>query len=234
MDDYSKPIPRDNSKIKLAIVDDHRIFGEGLKRLLEHKAGFNDFLLYTNATDALRTIPREKPDLSLIDINLPDMDGVELTRKILKQEPALKVVILTVDDSKKTVLPAISSGAYGYLLKSASLNNIISSIFTVLEGDLVIGAEVAPLVFGELRDLVKSIDKPPSPLLERLGKREHEVLQKVAEGKGNHAIADELFISEKTVKNYVSHLMEKLEVPDRMQLIVFAIKEGLQNQGEEE
>ncbi|HSV31049.1 MAG TPA: response regulator transcription factor [Atribacteraceae bacterium] len=217
--------PIDPKTIRLSIVDDHPLFGEGLKNLLEFKGGFQDCRVYQNAGEALKGIPQAKPHLSLIDINLPDMDGVDLARRIISEVPGMKVLMLTVDNTRETVIKAISVGAHGYLLKSASFNNIMTCIFAVLEGDIVIGPEIAPKVIKEIQGLQKKRTSP-SPLLERLGPRETEVLKKVAGGQNNQSIAEDLFISEKTVKNYISHLMDKLEVDDRMKLIVFAIREG--------
>jgi len=213
--------------VKLAIVDDHLLFADGLKNLLELRGGFRNCLIYHNSADALKKIPIEKPHLCLIDINLPDYDGIELTKKILSKEPSLKIVMLTIDDSRETVFRAITSGACGYLLKNAPFMSILRDISAALQGDIVIGMEVAPLVISELRSLYAKNKKAHSPRLKVLSPREREVLKEIAQGKNNRTIAQTLFISEKTVKNHLTNILAKLEIEDRMKLIVFAIKEGL-------
>jgi len=214
-------------KIKIAIVDDHLLFADGLKNLLELKGGFRNCLVYHNSTEALKMIPIEKPHLSLIDINLPDYDGVELTKKILSKDPSLKIVMLTIDDSRETVFRAITSGACGYLLKNAPFMTILRDISAALQGDIVIGMDVAPLIITELRNLYSKNKKAVSPKLKMLSPRELEVLKEIAQGKNNQTIAETLFISEKNVKNHLTNILAKLEIEDRMKLIVFAIKEGL-------
>lgn len=222
----NKDIFEHPENVKLAIVDDHQLFADGLKNLLELKGGFRNCLVYNSSNDAMQKIPQEKPHLSIIDINLPDYDGVELTKKLLSKDPSLKIIMLTIDDSRETVFRAITSGAYGYLLKNAPFMSILRDINAALQGDIVIGMEVAPLIMNELRSLYTKGKKITSPQLKVLSNRELEVLKEVAQGKNNNSIAETLFISEKTVKNHITNILGKLEIEDRMKLIVFAIKEG--------
>ena len=222
-----KNLSETNSNLKIAIIDDHLLFAEGLKNLLEAKAGFLQCLIFNNAYQALQRLPQENPHLSLVDINLPDMSGIELTKKLLSKNPSMKIVILTMDDSKETILNAITAGAYGYLLKSSSFSNILKDIQAVLQGDIIISAEVAPKIMEEIKKFYRPKQKESSSLLKPLSAREKEVLREIAKGKNNKAIAEELFISEKTVKNHLTNILTKLNIEDRMKLIVTAIKEGI-------
>ncbi|MDI3543301.1 MAG: two-component system, NarL family, response regulator DegU [Candidatus Atribacteria bacterium] len=222
-----KNLSETNSNLKIAIIDDHLLFAEGLKNLLEAKAGFLQCLIFNNAYQALQRLPQENPHLSLVDINLPDMSGIELTRKLLSKNPSMKIVILTMDDSKETILNAITAGAYGYLLKSSSFSNILKDIQAVLQGDIIISAEVAPKIMEEIKRFYHPKQKENSSFLKLLSEREKEVLREIAKGKNNKAIAEELFISEKTVKNHLTNILTKLNIEDRMKLIVAAIKEGI-------
>lgn len=222
-----KNLPEANKDLKIAIIDDHLLFAEGLKNLLEAKGGFLQCLIFNNAYQALRRLPQENPHLSLVDINLPDMSGIELTRKLLSKNPSMKIVILTMDDSKETILNAISAGAYGYLLKSSSFSSILKDIQAALQGDIIISAEMAPKIMEEIKKFYHPKQKEISSFLEPLSEREKEVLKEIAQGKSNKAIAEELFISEKTVKNHLTNILTKLNIEDRMKLIVSAIKEGI-------
>lgn len=209
------------------IVDDHQLFAESLKLVLERKFRCFNCLIARNGREALQLVTRNHLEFLLVDIHLPDMNGVELTRQLLQHDPSLRVVILTMDSSPDTVFQAITSGACGYLLKTSDLNRLYRDLTAILEGDVVIGVEVASLLFKRLRDVSKPRASSHSPLLERLSPRELEVLQRVVQGKDNRTIAQELFISEKTVKNHVAHILEKLEVSNRLQLVLFTLREGL-------
>jgi DNA-binding NarL/FixJ family response regulator len=186
----------------LAIVDDHLLFAEGLKGLLEARGNVKRCLVYRNGYEALQKIPLERPDLALVDVHLPDMDGVELVRRLQGKVPQLKAVMLTVDDTLETALRAITAGAMGYLVKSA------------------------PLVIGELKKIYVRQGRRPSLLFQVLTPREREILRAIVEGKNNAAIAEELCIAEKTVKNHLTNILTKLNIENRVKLIVFALKEG--------
>lgn len=210
----------------MAIVDDHVLFAEGLKELLESRGNLGRCLVCRSGVEALQRIPLERPDLALVDVHLPDMDGVELVRRLQSRIPLLKALMLTVDDTLETALRAITAGAVGYLVKSAPFPRILQGIQAALQGDIIIAAEVAPLVIGELKKAYVRQGKRPSPIFQVLSPREREVLRTVAEGKTNAAIAEELFIAEKTVKNHITSILTKLNIENRAKLIVFALREG--------
>lgn len=210
----------------MTIVDDHLLFAEGLKSLLEARGNVKQCFVCQNGVEALQRIPLERPHLALVDVHLPDMDGVELTRRLQGKVPYLKVVMLTVDDTLETALRAITAGAVGYLVKSAPFPRILQGIQAALQGDIVIATEVAPLVIGELKKAFVRQGRKPSPIFQVLSPREREILRAVVEGKNNATIAEELFIAEKTVKNHLTSILTKLNIENRVKLILFALKEG--------
>lgn len=210
----------------MALVDDHLLFAEGLRELLESRGNMICRLVCSNGAEALQRIPLERPHLALVDVHLPDMDGVELVRRLQVRIPQLKAVMLTVDDNLETALRAITAGASGYLVKSAPFPRILQGIQAALQGDIVVAAEVAPLVIGELKKIYVRQGRKPSPIFQVLSPREREVLRAVVEGKSNAAIAEELFIAEKTVKNHITSILTKLNIENRVKLIIFALKEG--------
>lgn len=212
------------------IVDDHRLFAESLKLVLEQRFQCLDWAIVCSGKEALQFAAHRKVHLALVDIGLPDMNGVTLIRKLLELNPKTLAVALTVDESLETVIGAITSGACGYLLKTSSVERICRDLDAILEGDLVVSTEVAPLVISHLRRFgLSQKSNPSSSLVGRLSPRELEVLTLVAQGKDNRTIAQELFISEKTVKNHVNRILEKLGVASRLQLVVLAFREGLLN-----
>ncbi len=218
-------------KVKIAIVDDHSLFAEGLKTMLEVKRGSCEISLYQRCEEALQEIPRLKPHLALIDINMPGMDGIELTRRLIEEMPTLRILNLSIDDSRKTVLEVIAAGSLGYLLKVCHFDDLLRGVESALQGNLVIGERLTPYVIEELRNRLPSNNNQVSAFLEKISCREREVLEEVAKGMNNQAIAEKLFISEKTVKNHITNILEKLDIPDRMHLIVFAIREGFGGEG---
>ncbi|NSW76764.1 MAG: response regulator transcription factor [Candidatus Atribacteria bacterium] len=229
---FSQNFAGESEPCNCVIVDDHRLFAESLKFVLEQNFSRCHCTIACNAQDALQIASQDTAQLFLVDVHLPDMSGVELTRRIFEIHSGCKVIMLTVDDTLETVFQAIASGANGYLLKTSTLERICKDLSAILEGDLVISAEILPRIFERLKRAYGSERRNPSPVLKNLSPREMEVLHKVAQGKDNQTISQELYISEKTVKNHVARILEKLGVPNRLQLIVFAIQEGiLNNQG---
>jgi len=211
---------------KIAIVDDHALFADGLKALLESKTKIGRCSIFTNSKEAIQKIPLEKPDIVLMDIHLSDANGIQLAEELKARLPDLKVLILTMDASRELLIQAVSAGVNGYLLKTAPFSKITSCIKAALQGDMVFAEEVSGMLLEEFRKNLPT-PKKPSPLLDELSKREKEILTLVAQGKDNQTIAKELFISEKTVKNYISNILSKLGIENRMKLIVFALEVGI-------
>jgi two-component system response regulator DegU len=224
--------------IRILLIDDHKIFREGVKRVVEMEDNFTVVGEGGDGTEALALVEQLKPDVILMDINMPKMNGVEATESILKRSPDSKIIILSIHDEEAYVYKTLQSGANGYLLKEMDVDSLIEAIQVVSEG----GAYVHPKVTGKLIDEFRKIrteyeravgqNNPSIQAAEYqipyhlLTKRECEVIQLMAEGKSNKAIGDLLFISEKTVKNHVSNILQKMRVTDRTQAVVEAIKNG--------
>lgn len=209
--------------LRIAIVDDHLLFAEGLKVLIE-KEGLGNCTIYRNGEEALRELPSGSFDLALVDLHLPDINGFNVIKALQEKVPKLRILILTMDVSRESFLEALSLGVQGYILKSSSFSKIANDIRTALQGDLVIGTEVTPYLAQGVQ--VPKTRKQMEQALGTLTGREKEVLRFLVQGKDNGAIAQELGLSEKTVKNYVSNILNKLGFEDRVKLVVFAIAEG--------
>ncbi|MBC7218359.1 MAG: response regulator transcription factor [Candidatus Caldatribacterium sp.] len=214
----------EKENLRIAIVDDHLLFAEGLKALIEEEK-LGTCTVYENGEEALRAIPLGSFDIAFVDLRLPDTSGFEVIKVLRQKVPELHILVLTVDDSRESFLKALSLGAQGYILKNAPFARIVNDIRAALRGDLVIGAEMA-LYLAQGVQVPKPRGKTEQTL-EALTKREREVLRLLTQGKDNGTTAQELHLSEKTVKNYVSSILNKLGFEDRVKLVIFAIEEGL-------
>lgn len=226
----------DEYRIHIALVDDHIIFREGVKRVLEMEKDFLVVAEGENGEEALELMQQFKPDVILMDINMPYMNGVEATEEILKYSPNTKIIILSIHDDESYVYKTLQTGACGYLLKEMDVEALCEAIRVVHEG----GAYIHPRITGKLveefrrmkTDQLLNQQSQSIPAAEYrlpyhlLTKREAEVLQLMAEGKSNKMIGESLYISEKTVKNHVSSVLQKMDVQDRTQAVVEAIKQG--------
>lgn len=210
---------------QIVIVDDHLLFAEGLKELIEEKGSLGHCVIYQNGEEALQEILATKPDLVLLDLHLPGLGGLEIARILREKMPNLRILVLTMDVSSRSLLEALALGVSGYLVKSSPFTRILQDIKTALQGDMVIGTEMAQYLAQGLQFLHS--EPKTSRAFDELTKREKEVLQLVVQGKDNRTIAEELFLSEKTVKNYVTNILNKLNLEDRVKLVVFALREGL-------
>lgn len=216
--------PDEKENLRIAIVDDHLLFAEGLKALIEEEK-LGTCAVYENGEEALHAIPLGSFDIAFVDLHLPDTSGFEVIKVLRQKVPELHILVLTVDDSRESFLKALSLGAQGYILKNAPFTRIVNDIRAALRGDLVIGAEMA-LYLAQGVQVPKPRGKAEQTL-EALTKREREVLRLLTQGKDNGITAQELRLSEKTVKNYVSSILNKLGFEDRVKLVIFAIEEGL-------
>jgi len=225
------------SKVKvtrIVIVDDHRLFREGVKRILEM---VDDFQVVDEGEDGKEVeaiIKVHEPDVVLMDINMPGINGVEATRRLMEISPETKVIILSIHDDETYVTHALKSGASGYLLKEMDADSLIEAVRVVSEGGAYIHPKVTHNLINEFRRLANGGNQSWSGYgnveyrkpLHILTRRECEVLQLLADGKSNRAIGEALYISEKTVKNHVSNILQKINVDDRTQAVVEAIKNG--------
>ncbi|MES0856276.1 response regulator transcription factor [Geobacillus sp. G4] len=218
-------------KTRIAIIDDHQLFREGIKRILEFEGDFEGVAEGSDGSEALSIVETYRPDLVLMDINMPDINGVEATKQLIEAYPDTKVVVLSIHDDENYVMRALQTGATGYLLKEMDADTLIEAVRIVAEGGSYLHPKVTHNLIREYRRLttekggavVKQEVRRPLHLLTR---RECEVLQLLADGKSNRAIGEALYISEKTVKNHVSSILQKLNVNDRTQAVVVAIKNG--------
>ncbi|SER40994.1 two-component system, NarL family, response regulator DegU [Gracilibacillus ureilyticus] len=224
----------------IILIDDHKLFREGVKRILELESEFNVLAEGDDGSMAIELVKKYKPDVVLMDINMPSVNGVEATSELLNKYPGVKVIILSIHDDENYVTHALKSGAQGYLLKEMDSDALIEAITVVSEGGSYLHPKVTHNLVKEYRRLIseedalygsdntlsklKKIDhRKPLHLLTR---RECQVLQLLAEGKSNKGISESLYISEKTVKNHVSSILQKMKVKDRTQAVVIAIKKG--------
>ena len=211
-----------SEKIRILIADDHAIVREGLRALLATEP---DLELVAEATDGIQAVTKArafKPDVILLDLMMPRMDGVEAITEIKKDWQEAHIIVLTSFSDDEKVFSAIRSGALGYLLKDSSPQDLLNAIHTVAKGEGFLSPSIASKVMRE-------INQPPKlpPTKDPLTERENEILQLVAQGLTNDQIAERLVVSERTVRTHVSNILAKLQLANRTQAALYALKEGL-------
>jgi DNA-binding NarL/FixJ family response regulator len=210
---------------RILLIDDQRLMREGLRTLLELET---DFEIVGEAGDGqagLEAFEQLQPDVTLMDIRMPVMNGVEATRRILSRQPGARIIILTTFDDDANVFDALRAGALGYLLKDASGQELASAVRTVMAGGALIEPSVARKVFAEFARLAPAAK--PAELPEPLNERELEILRLLADGLSNKEIAYKLSLAEGTVKNYVTNVLAKVDARDRTQAALRARDLGL-------
>lgn len=208
--------------IKVMIADDHVLIREGIKQLLEFDGSIEVIAEAANGVECLDKLKLVNPEVLLLDINMPEKNGIEVLEEIRKNRLSIKVLILTVHNEVEYLLKAVDIGVDGYILKDSESNELKKAINHVLAGENYIQPSLIPALNSRLVN--RDIDKEK---IEALTRRELEVLIKVASGMFNKEIANSLNISERTVKNHISNIFKKIEVNDRTQAAVFAIKNNL-------
>ena len=208
--------------IKVMIVDDHSMIREGLKQLLELEGEFEVIAEASNGQECMEQLINTKPDVLLLDINMPVMNGLEVLKQIKEKKIAVKVLVLTVHNEVEYLLKAVDIGINGYLLKDSESAELKKAINSVVNGIDYIQPSLIPVLNTRMIDRNKDNMK-----LEVLTRRELEVLKLLSIGMYNKEIAENLGISERTVKNHVSNIFKKIEVTDRTQAAVFAIRNNL-------
>jgi DNA-binding NarL/FixJ family response regulator len=204
------------------IADDQTLFRTGLARLLDEDSRVEVVGLAIDGAEAVKLAAKLKPDVVLMDLKMPNMDGIEATRQIAAQTPGTKVLILTTFEADNHVIQALKAGARGYVLKDALSDAIVSSILAVVSGESVMAGAVANRVLEMLTGA-----STPKEFYDGLTAREIEILKLLATGMANKQIAFRLKISEKTVRNHVSNMYEKLGIYDRSQAVLYAVRKGL-------
>jgi DNA-binding NarL/FixJ family response regulator len=211
---------------RVLLVDDHDLFRTGLRNLLEQEGGVQVAGEAPNGVEAVRLVRELAPDVVVMDLNMPGMGGVEATRHISTIAPLTRVVMLTISDQDNDVIDAILAGACGYLLKDSSIQELIAGIKAASQGESLISPTIASKVLQRVR---ASSTQPEieSTIRAELSEREIEVLKLIANGKDNAMIAGELHISPKTVKNHISNILMKLQIDNRIQAAVYAVRSGI-------
>jgi DNA-binding NarL/FixJ family response regulator len=206
-------------RLRLVIVEDQPRILAGQQKLLEPFDSLEIVATARNGKDALDAVSKHQPDVLLLDLGLPDIDGIEVTRRVRRENPNVEVLIFTIFDDERRVLQAIRAGASGYLLKGAPAGRIVEALFDVHQGGSVIQPQLA-------RSLLKRFQPPPSP--ERaLTPRESEILTLIAKGLSNRSAAETLGLSRATVRTHLEHIYAKLDVSNRTEAVTEAIRRGL-------
>lgn len=214
--------------IKILIVDDQSLFREALKTLLNASNEFEIVGDASNGEEALRMVLQHSPDVVLMDLRMPIMDGVEATRRILQMNKPTKVIVLTTFDDDENVFEALRAGAVGYLLKDVSSEKLYEAIKAANQGEYFLLPSITAKVVSEFSRISKPATKHQDAFLpDPLSPREIEIIRLVATGASNKEIAEKLVISEGTVKNHLSSILSKLSVRDRMQAVLKAKELGI-------
>ena len=205
--------------IRVCIADDHDIIRQGLRRIISFEEDLVVACEAENGEKALEMLKRYESDVLLLDFNMPLLNGIEVLKIMKEQESSVKVIMLTVENDRRTLHEAIDIGADGYLLKDSAGTEIVNAIKTVFNGEKYIDKSLVSLLFSA----IKNDNKRTVSILGSLSKREIEVLIEISKGFSNKEIGDKLYLSEKTVKNYATNLFRKLKVEDRLQAAILAI-----------
>ncbi len=221
--------PEDRAGLRVMIVDDHPMWRDGVERDLAD-AGFVIVATAGTGEAALARFGATQPDVVVLDLQIPSPNGVEVTAELIRRNAAVKVLILSASGEQADVLEAVKAGAIGYLVKSASRAELINAVDKVAAGETVFTPGLAGLVLGEYRRLVDAPSEDGSP---QLTERETEVLRLVAKGLNSKDIADRLVISHRTVQNHVQNTLRKLQLHNRVQLVRYAIEQGIDDESDE-
>lgn len=210
--------------MKVVICDDQAIIRDGLELLLRLEKDVSIVGSAQDGAEAVELVEKNRPDLVLMDLKMPGLNGVEATRRICAAHPEVKVLVLTTFDDDEWVFDAIRAGASGYLLKDTPREKLLEAVRGTTQGKTFVDPAVAGKLLGQLAN---QQEEPHSPIKDRLSEREIEVLRLLARGFSNGDIASRLHLSDGTVRNHVSSILAKLDVPDRTQAAIIAIKHGL-------
>jgi len=211
--------------LRVLLVDDHDLFRTGLRNLLEEQ-GLRVVGEAATGEEAVRSVRELAPDVVVMDLNMPGISGVDATRQITAEAPLTRVVVLTISDQDGDVMDAILAGACGYLLKDSSIQDLMAGIQAAYRGESLI----SPMIAAKVLQRVRATSAQPEiadAIRSELSAREIEVLKLIANGKDNAVIAGELHISPKTVKNHISNILMKLQIDNRIQAAVYAVRSGI-------
>jgi DNA-binding NarL/FixJ family response regulator len=215
--------------IRLLIVDDHRMFVQGLRLLIEMEPDIQVVGEVHSGEESLDAVLRLQPDVVLMDVNMPGLNGVDATRQILEKRPDTGIIMLTMNRDDAQVFQAIKSGARGYILKDAETIEVVRAVRTVARGESAITPAMTTRVLTEFKRLW---EQPNAAQRSGLTEREVSILRLIARGLSNKEIGANLSLSEKTIKNYITVILQKLQLNDRTQAAVYAVQNGLVEQGD--
>ena len=210
--------------VKIILADDHRIMREGLRALLEREAGIEVIAEAENGRTTVELSRELNPDVVVIDIGMPDLNGIDATRQIVSESPTVKVIALSMHSDRKFVREMLSAGASGYLLKDSAFEELGTALATVINNQTYLSPKIADTV---VKDYLGKIETKASKVSPALTKREREVLQLIAEGKTTKDIASQLYVSIKTIETHRKQIMDKVGLNSVAELTKYAIREGL-------
>lgn len=211
--------------MRVMVVDDHPMWRDAVERDLQ-AAGFDVVAVAGTGAEAIARFPAARPQVVVLDLRIPEPDGVEVTARVLRHDPSARVLILSASGEQADVLEAVKAGATGYLVKSASREELLEAVRRVARGDSVFTPGLAGLVLGEFRRMAEG-PTAPDPSRDALTDRETEVLRMVAKGLSYKQIAERLVLSHRTVQNHVQNTLRKLQMHNRVELTRYAIEQGL-------
>ena len=214
--------------IRLLLADDHTVLRQGMAQVLDMQPDIDVVAQADNGQEAVRLVAKHRPDIVLMDINMPEMDGVEAAARITADYPDTGVIILTMYRRDDYVFEAIKAGANGYLLKEVELDELLAAVRSVAQGEAVIDSAIASRVLAEFRRPQPSDEEEAEP---DLPERDVEILRLLAQGLSNQEIADRMYIAEKTVRNRLSGIFRRLHLDNRTQAALYAIQEGIAEPG---
>jgi DNA-binding NarL/FixJ family response regulator len=209
--------------IRLMLADDHRMLREGLRRSMSDE-GFDVVGEASDGDEAVRLAEQLRPDVILMDVTMPDVDGVEATRRIHSTQPEIRVIMLTMHADSDVLASAIRAGASGYLVKDCSTDEVAEAVRMAANGDTALSQQLAATMLDEVRRLDRPSDTDDERVVTR---REEEVLQLIADGCSTPEVAERLYISQKTVKNHLASIYQKLDARDRTQAVLQAVRMGI-------
>ncbi len=213
--------------IRILLCDDHAMFRQGLKSILETESAFRIIGEAATGREAIRYALETRPDIILMDIQMPELDGVAATKVILTEQPDAKVIILTMYRQDTYVFEAIKVGARGYLLKDADANDLINAIHRVAQDEALLNVDMAVSILEEFKKVKEELPEHPDHKLSELTERESAILRLLAQGASNQEIAEALDVSEKTIRNRLSEIFSKLRLNNRTQAALYALREGI-------
>lgn len=212
-------------KLRILLADDHTLMRQGLRRILEERSDWEVVAEASNGREAVRLALEAKPDLAILDIAMPQMNGIEAIRHIMRRLPEARILVLSMYSDEAYIVQVLQAGARGYLLKDSADADLVRAVSAVVQGKSFFSPAVAKVM---LDDYVRHLaEKGISDRFDALSEREREIFQLIAEGRSNKEIADLLCISPSTVETHRAHLMEKLDVHSAAEIVLYAVRKGI-------